>query len=166
MRKLGTMNANETTEPASGHGDRHVVPSEDTLRRFTEIARKGQRVAYSIYKGDADFNGTGLRPYAIYRDLGVAEATAGLVQAHVIRIKPPIPEDIKTLHYHDTLFMMMYVLRGAVTVQIDDEDPVTLTAHSMYIQPPGIKHAVLHYSPDFEVLEINLPADFKTVNVG
>jgi hypothetical protein len=33
-------------------------------------------------------------------------------------------------------------------------------------QPPRIKHTVLGYSDDCELLEIVLPADFKTVTLG
>ena len=35
--------------------------------------------------------------------------------------------------------------------------------HDRFLQPPGIKHTVLGYSDDCELLEIVLPADFKTV---
>ena len=37
---------------------------------------------------EEDFD-QGLRSYAKYRDLGVAPATGGMVQAHVIRMIPP-----------------------------------------------------------------------------
>jgi hypothetical protein len=36
---------------------------------------------------------------------------------------------------------------------------------SCWIQPPRIKHAVLDYSDDCEVLEIILPAEFPTVTL-
>ena len=36
-----------------------------------------------------DFRTDGLRSYAQYRDLGMSEATNGLLQAHVIRLIPP-----------------------------------------------------------------------------
>jgi len=34
-----------------------------------------------------------------------------------------------------------------------------------WIQPPRIEHVVLDYSDDYEVLEVILPADFKTVEL-
>jgi hypothetical protein len=34
-----------------------------------------------------------------------------------------------------------------------------------WLQPPRIKHTVLDYSDDCEVLEIILPAEFKTVEL-
>ncbi len=36
---------------------------------------------------------------------------------------------------------------------------------SCWIQPSGIEHTVLGYSDNCEVLEIVLPADFKTVEL-
>jgi hypothetical protein len=36
---------------------------------------------------------------------------------------------------------------------------------SSWIQPPGIKHAVLDWSDDVELLEIILPAEFTTENI-
>ena len=55
----------------------------------------------------------GLRSYAEYRDLGVAPATQGLVQAHVIRMVPPCdPAVVSKEHYHDVEFQMIYVLKG------------------------------------------------------
>ena len=44
-----------------------------------------QRIAISHYR-DEDFKADGLRSYAHYRDLGVAAASHGLAQAHVIRL--------------------------------------------------------------------------------
>ena len=61
---------------------------------------------------EADFD-QGLRSYAKYRDLGIAPATSGMVQAHVIRMIPPYrAEEVSTPHYHDVAFQMIYVLKG------------------------------------------------------
>src|SRR3989440_2478150 len=51
-------------------------------------ARPKQRIAISHYR-DEDFKADGLRAYAKYRDLGIADATHGLAQAHVIRLIGP-----------------------------------------------------------------------------
>jgi hypothetical protein len=40
-----------------------------------------------------------------------------------------------------------------------------MSAGSCWLQPPGIKHTVLDYSADAELLEIIVPADFKTIDV-
>jgi len=114
---------------------------------------------------EADFT-EGLRTYAKYRDLGIAPATGGMVQAHVIRFIPPFrPEEASTPHYHDVDFQMIYVLKGSYTTEFEGEGMHTFEAGSCWIQPPRIKHAVRGYSDDCELLEIVLPADFETVTL-
>jgi hypothetical protein len=108
----------------------------------------------------------GLRAYAQYRDLGVAEATKGMVQAHVIRFVPPCrPEEVSKLHYHDVEFQMIYVLKGWIRSEFAGEGAHTFKAGACWIQPPRIEHRVLDYSDDCEVLEIILPAEFDTVTL-
>jgi len=127
-------------------------------------ARAPQRFTVS-HARDAEFD-HGLRSYAAYRDLGIAVATDGLVQAHVIRFKPPYrPEEASTPHYHDVEFQMVYVLKGWYRTAFEGEGEHTFEEGSCWIQPPGIRHAVLGYSDDCELLEIVLPAEFETVTV-
>ena len=114
---------------------------------------------------EADFK-RGLRSYAQYRDLGIALATGGMVQAHVIRFVPPFrPEEASTPHYHEVDFQMIYVLKGSYTTEFEGEGVHTFEAGSCWIQPSHIKHAVRGYSDDCELLEIVLPVDFKTVTL-
>ncbi len=109
----------------------------------------------------------GLRTYAKYRDLGIAPATGGMVQAHVIRMLPPFrAEEVSTPHYHDVEFQMIYVLKGWMRSEFEGQGAHTFHAGSCWIQPPKIKHTVLGYSDDCELLEIVLPADFKTVTLA
>jgi hypothetical protein len=126
--------------------------------------RKPQRFTFSHHR-EEDFD-QGLRTYAKYRDLGIAPATGGMVQAHVIRFIPPFrPEEVSTLHYHDVDFQMVYVLKGWIKSEFEGQGAHTFYAGSCWIQPPKIKHTVLGYSDDCELLEIVLPADFETVTL-
>jgi hypothetical protein len=125
--------------------------------------RPRQRFAVS-HPQETDF-GPGLRAYARYRDLGFAEATGGLVQAHVIRMVPPVTDEVRKRHVHDVELQLVYVLKGSMTTDFEGQGPVTVRAGSSWIQPPHIKHTVLDYSDDCEVLEIVVPADFKTAEV-
>ena len=82
----------------------------------------------------------GLRAYAKYRDLGVAPATGGMAQAHVIRLVPPFrPEEASTPHYHDVDFQMIYVLKGWYKTEFAGEGVHTFEAGSCWIQPPRIR---------------------------
>jgi quercetin dioxygenase-like cupin family protein len=125
-------------------------------------ARPKQKFTFS-HHSDEDFD-AGLRSYAKYRDLGIAPATNGMVQAHVIKFVPPFkPEEVAIPHYHDVDFQMVYVLKGWIRSEFEGQGAHTFRAGSCWIQPPRIKHTVLGYSDDCEVLEIVLPADFETV---
>jgi quercetin dioxygenase-like cupin family protein len=115
---------------------------------------------------EEDFD-QGLRPYSAYRDLGIAPATGGMVQAHVIRMTKPFDAAAVAIpHYHDVDFQMVYVLKGWFRSEFEGEGAHTFHAGSCWIQPPRIKHTVLGYSDDCELLEIVLPADFETVTLA
>jgi len=57
------------------------------------------------------------------------------------------------------------LLKGTSTVWFEGQGEVTFEVGDSWIQPPGIKHNVLYYSEDYEVLEITLPADYDTVQL-
>ncbi len=82
-------------------------------------ARRKQRIAISHHR-EEDFKADGLRTYAKYRDLGIAAASHGLAQAHVIRLQGPCnPAEVSKLHFHDVEFQMVYVLKGWVKTYMD-----------------------------------------------
>ena len=112
---------------------------------------------------DAVFK-TGLRDYAQYRDLGMTEATGGAAQAHVIRLLGKCdPKVVSIPHYHGVQFQMLYFLKGWMIGEYEGQGRVKMTAGSCWLQPPGIRHTVIDYSPDCEMVEIILPANFETV---
>ncbi|HXL12475.1 MAG TPA: cupin domain-containing protein [Bradyrhizobium sp.] len=128
-------------------------------------ARPRQRIAISHYR-DEDFKADGLRLYAEYRDLGVTEASHGLARAHVIRLIGPCdPAEVSKLHFHDVEFQMVYVLKGWVKTYMEGQGETLMKQGSSWTQPPRIKHLIMDYSDDVELLEIILPADFKTVEL-
>ncbi|MGX4770953.1 cupin domain-containing protein [Bradyrhizobium guangdongense] len=128
-------------------------------------ARPRQRIAISHHR-EQDFKADGLRAYAKYRDLGIADATHGLAQAHVIRLQGPCnPAEVSKLHYHDVEFQMVYVLKGWVKTYMDGQGETMMREGSAWTQPPKIKHMILDYSDDVELLEVILPAEFKTVEL-
>ena len=114
---------------------------------------------------DGEFKTDGLRPYARYRDLGIAAASDGLCQAHVIRLIGPCTDEVRKRHYHETELQLIYVLKGWMKNEFEGHGELLMEAGSCWLQPPNIKHTVLDYSDDCEVLEIIVPADFKTVEL-
>ena len=129
-------------------------------------ARPKQRIAISHYR-DEDFKADGLRAYAQYRDLGIADASNGLAQAHVIRLIGPCnPAEVSKLHFHDVEFQMVYVLKGWVKTYMEGQGETLMKEGSCWTQPPRIKHLIRDYSDDCELLEVILPAEFKTVELA
>jgi hypothetical protein len=128
-------------------------------------ARPKQLIATSHHR-EEDFKADGLRAYAQYRDLGIADATHGLARAHVIRLIGPCnPAEVSKLHLHHVEFQMVYVLKGWVKTYMDGVGETTYQQNACWTQPPKIKHLIMDYSDDVELLEVILPADFKTVEL-
>ena len=113
-----------------------------------------------------EFRTDGLRGYAQYRDLGIKDATHGMAVAHVIRFVGKCdPSIVSKEHLHEAEFQMIYVLKGSMVSSFEGQGTHTMTAGDAWLQPHGIKHKVLNYSDDCEVLEIVMPANFRTVEL-
>ena len=144
---------------------RKAVKSKARTAALKKPARPKQRIAISHHR-EEDFKADGLRAYAKYRDLGIANATHGLAQAHVIRLQGPCnPAEVSKLHFHDVDFQMVYVLKGWVKTYMEGQGETMMQQGSAWTQPPKIKHMILDYSDDVELLEVILPAEFRTVEL-
>ena len=159
----------------SGHKTAAKSSARKTVKSKVSAAAKAkpvkkvrpkQRIAVSHHR-EEDFKADGLRAYAHYRDLGIADASHGLAQAHVIRLIGPCnPAEVSKLHYHDVEFQMVYVLKGWVKTYMEGEGETLMQTGSAWTQPPRVKHMILDYSDDVELLEVILPAEFKTVELA
>ena len=178
------MAKKKSKRPASRAAGRKAAQKKSPARRAAarpsarkKLASKGrapapakrtrpkQRIAVSHHR-DEDFKADGLRAYATYRDLGIADATGGLARAHVIRLIGPCnPAEVSKLHFHDVDFQMVYVLKGWVKTYMDGHGETLMEQGTAWTQPPRIRHMVLDYSDDVELLEVILPADFRTVEL-
>lgn len=107
------------------------------------------------------FETAGLRAFFEYRKMGIADATKGKFDAHVIRAVPGRHSEPKW-HTHDLDFQMVFVTQGWVVFEYEGEGEHTLRAGSCVLQPPGIRHREVRHSDDLELLEIVSPADFTT----
>ena len=140
-------------------------PVKAAAKTRAKLKRTIKQVFVASHLKDSAFE-PGLRAYAHYRDLGIAKATGGLAQAHVIRLIGPCdPKEVSKRHYHDVDFQMIYVLKGWMKGEYEGAGVVTMREGSCWLQPPRIKHTVLDYSDDCELLEIILPAEFDTVEL-
>ena len=122
--------------------------------------------AFSISHADgsgtipAHFEG-GLRAFFEYRHLGIEAATQGKFVAHVIRAVPGVhPEPQWHIHHLD--FQMVYILKGWVIFEYENQGEQVLRAGTCVLQPPGIRHREIRHSDDLELIEICSPASFET----
>ncbi|MGR3434217.1 MAG: cupin domain-containing protein [Shimia sp.] len=96
-----------------------------------------------------------------YRDL-IPDRLGGSIVASHIRIPGggPVPDMV---HYHSVGFQLIHCYAGWVDLVYEDQGPpFRLEAGNCVIQPPEIRHRVLHASADIEVIEIGVPAEHVT----
>ena len=97
----------------------------------------------------------------MYRDL-VPDRLGGAMIASHIRIPDggPVPDMV---HFHKVGFQLIFCIAGWVDVVYEDQgEPIRLTPGACFIQPPQIRHRVLHASDGIEVIEIGVPAEHVT----
>ena len=117
--------------------------------------------SFAAHLTDAHWTKGGLRSYFAYRDLGVKDATDGKVLAHVIRAEQPCDGPMG-YHSHTLDFQMVYQVKGWARVYLEDIGEIRVEAGDVWYQAPGVRHELLEYSDDWEVVEITMPADFST----
>ncbi len=156
------VNAKRKAAPAKKSPPRRRAPA-----RAKPKAKTRPKHAFNVsHPREEDFKSGGLRTYVQYRDLGIAKATNGAVVAHVLRFVTPCdPAVVSKDHFHDVDFQMIYVLKGWIKTEVDGHGAHVIHAGGTWIQPPRIKHKVLDYSDDCELLEIVMPAEFDTVEL-
>ncbi|MEM7271025.1 MAG: cupin [Pseudomonadota bacterium] len=96
-----------------------------------------------------------------YRDL-IPDRLGGAIIASHIRIldEGPVPDMV---HYHTVGFQLIFCHAGWVDLVYEDQGPpFRLSAGDCVIQPPEIRHRVLHSSDNLEVIEIGVPAEHVT----
>ena len=165
QKKSSPRKAAKTSAKAKSNARRNLK-SKGRAATPVKRARPRQHVAISHHR-EEDFKADGLRTYAKYRDLGVADASQGVARAHVIRLVGPCdPDVVSKLHFHDVDFQMVYVLKGWVKTYMEGVGETMFQTGSSWTQPPKIKHLIMDYSDDVELLEVILPADFKTVELA
>lgn len=114
-----------------------------------------------VKPGETDYRGEGLRDFFLYRDLGVAEATAGKVLAQLVKANLA-PEKGTGWHRHEAEFHIVIMLKGWARFMYEDKETLVEAGDCVH-QRPGIVHYLFDYSPDMEYLEIVSPADFGSV---
>jgi len=146
---VGTIHATNL----SLHHSKETLMLDRTAMKFSHVK-----------PGDTEFKGEGLRDFFKYRDLGIADATAGAVLAQLVTANLA-PEKGTGWHYHGANFHIVLMLKGWARFMYEDKETLVSAGDCVH-QRPGIVHFLFDYSPDMEYLEVVGPADFTTVDVN
>jgi quercetin dioxygenase-like cupin family protein len=94
-----------------------------------------------------------------YRDLVPTRLGGAMIASHIRVPDGPVPDMV---HYHKVGFQLIFCVAGWVDVLYEDQgDILRIAAGDCFIQPPGIRHKVLH-SEGVQVVEIGVPAEHVT----
>jgi quercetin dioxygenase-like cupin family protein len=94
-----------------------------------------------------------------YRDLVPSRLGGAMIASHIRVPDGPVPDMV---HFHRVGFQLIFCVAGWVDVLYEDQGgPLRIGAGDCFIQPPGIRHKVLH-SEGVQVVEIGVPAEHVT----
>jgi mannose-6-phosphate isomerase-like protein (cupin superfamily) len=116
-----------------------------------------------VKPGDTEWRADGLRDFFLYKDLGVATATAGRVIAHLVKANSA-PEKGTGWHRHEAEFHIVFMTKGWAKFMYGDQETLVQAGDCVH-QRPGIVHYLFDYSPDMEYLEVVGPADFPSIDM-
>ena len=94
-----------------------------------------------------------------YRDLVPSRLGGAMIASHIRVPDGPVPDMV---HFHKVGFQLIFCVAGWVDVLYEDQgDKLRIHAGDCFIQPPTIRHKVLH-SEGVQVVEIGVPAEHVT----
>jgi uncharacterized RmlC-like cupin family protein len=109
----------------------------------------------------------GRRGFLEYRDLGVAVASGGRMNARVTTMSTTTQGVSTPLttgwHYHVCEMQIGLVLKGWVDMQFEDGTERRVVAGDLIMIPGGLKHNETAISEDFEDIELTVPSDIGTI---
>lgn len=99
------------------------------------------------------------------RDTGIGQGTRGVAAVQVAR---PVrggtggKQDGDCITSHDSDILFNFVLTGSCTLDGEGQGSLALTDGDAYVLPPNLKTRLTDYSDDLTLLEVSLPAEYKT----
>jgi len=133
-----------------------MAPDSATL---SEHKTSGQKIAHGraaepvLVKGRRDF--------FTYRDLGVADASAGALRAQVMKSSRGMSEPTGW-HYHECDGQFVYVLKGWVDLQFEDGRTLRIEEGDSLFIPGFLRHNEIRTSAELEILEVSAPGQMGT----
>mgnify|MGYP003700649601 FL=1 len=104
----------------------------------------------------------GRRDFFKYRDLGVMDASNGVLRAQTMTAIRGMTEPTGW-HYHECDGQFVYVIKGWVDLEFESGDSMRVKAGESLFIPGGMKHNEFGTSDDLEILELSTPGQMGTV---
>jgi quercetin dioxygenase-like cupin family protein len=103
----------------------------------------------------------GRRDFFKYRDLGVAEASAGNLRAQVMSSSKGMSRPTGW-HYHECDGQFIYVLKGWVDLEFEDMRTIRVEEGDSLFIPGYMRHNEIRTSGELEILEVSAPGELGT----
>ena len=103
----------------------------------------------------------GRRDFFSYRDLGVAEGSAGGMRAQVMKSSKGMSEPTGW-HYHECDGQFIYILKGWVDLQFEDGRTLRVEEGDSLFIPGYMRHNEIRTSEEMEILEVSAPGVMGT----
>ena len=103
----------------------------------------------------------GRRDFFTYRDLGVADGSAGTMRAQVMKATQGLSEPTGW-HYHECDGQFIYILKGWVELQFEDGRTLKVEQGDSLFIPGYLRHNEIRTSDEMEILEVSVPGELGT----
>jgi mannose-6-phosphate isomerase-like protein (cupin superfamily) len=103
----------------------------------------------------------GRRDFFKYRDLGVADASAGALRAQVMSSSQGMSRPTGW-HYHECDGQFIYMLEGWVDLEFEDGRTIRVEKGDSLFIPGYLRHNEIRTSDKMEILEVSSPGHMGT----
>ncbi len=103
----------------------------------------------------------GRREFFQYRDLGVAEASAGVLRAQVMSSSEGLSRPTGW-HFHECDGQFVYVLKGWVDLEFEDGRTLRIEEGDSLFIPGYLRHNEIRTASELEILEVSSPGIMGT----
>ena len=103
----------------------------------------------------------GRREFFTYRDLGVADASGGVMRAQVMTASQGLSRPTGW-HYHECDGQFIYLLKGWVELQFEDGRTIKVEEGDSLFIPGYLRHNEIRTSDTMEIIEVSVPGELGT----
>ncbi|CAN5673051.1 cupin domain-containing protein [soil metagenome] len=103
----------------------------------------------------------GRREFFEYRDLGVAEASAGALRAQVMTSSQGLSRPTGW-HFHECDGQFIYMMKGWVDLEFEDGRTIRVEQGDSLFIPGYLRHNEIRTSQEMEILEVSTPGVMGT----